>query len=80
MIASAKVRVKLAEFEVGLRTGSLQMTESMNHRWRQGAIGNRKILNCAGRRCAVEGVVRHLHLAHRVAFGSGVAHCWSRLW
>ena len=50
------------------------MTERMNHCRRHGFERDGEILDCAGGRCAVERIDRHLHFAHRVAFSSKAAH------
>lgn len=65
---------ELAEFLVGTRARSLQITERMDHSCRHWFQTDGKILDCPGRGRAIECVGWHLHFAHRVAFGSEVAH------
>ena len=76
MIASASFSSSLPSSQVGLRAGGLQMAEGVDHRRGHGLVGDGKVVDGAGGRCAVQRVGRHLHLAHRVAFGAKLAHDW----
>ena len=74
MIASASFASSLPSSQVRGGARGLQMAEGVDHRRRHGLEGDGKVVDGAGGRGAVEGVGRHLHLAHRVAFGAGGCH------
>ncbi len=69
-----KLLVELAEFQVGLCAGGLEVAKRMDHGERHGLVRDGKVVDGAGRRCAVQRIGRHLHLAHRVAFDAEFTH------
>jgi len=66
------VRGEFAQVFVGLGARGLEVAEGVDHRPGKWSLGDREVFHGPRGARAVERIIRHLHLPHRVTFGSHV--------
>src|SRR5207244_3672605 len=71
------LRLELAQVAIGDGGRNLDKSERVNERFRQGLAGNWEVLDRPLSLGAVVGLGGHLDFAHRVFFGTKIAHSFA---